>query len=766
MTAINDLLEQVDNSDLRNRLEQEINRTIKNKKFGLVYEEHLPECTPLYGVKVKRGSTVAKKTGQVSEQYKVAKINDGVATCVRKSTGEITDISLDELVSIAEFGEAIYPQLIPVDYVENSPESNLWHTLIEADNYHALQLLEYLYPKKVDCIYIDPPYNTGAKDWKYNNDYVDSSDSYRHSKWLSMMEKRLKIAKCILKSDGVLIIAIDKNELAHLICLLEEPTMFAEFDITIVSIVHNPRGNITINFAETNEYAVYVTPKGIRTLERERAENDTPRKLRRWGHFSLREERRSMFYPIYVKDGKVVDIGEQPEDNFHPTGRNIILDNGEIEVWPIDQDGVERRWNYAHSEIMSHIDRIIALPKDGGIDLFLSSELKPPKTVWVSPELDAGGVHGSTLVENIVGNKFPYPKSLYTVVKSLEPVVRNKPNCTIVDFFAGSGTTLNAVNLINAEDNGNRRCIMVTNNEVSEEEAKALKSKGLNPGDDEWENKGICRSITWLRSKYSIQGNRDDGTILEGEYLSVRKCEVAKQRKFKKLDFVTSENLSTPNKKKQLVALLGKEKLAQSLVKGDSKYIVSEKYSASILFDDTVYEEWISELENQDHIIELYIVTQSNQIFNEVKDRVTTLMGDYFIYEQVKKPMSEGFKANCEYFKLGFLDKNEVALGRQFKELIPILWMKAGAIGKRPEIEENEIPDKMILPDNKFAILVNESHYIEFEQEVEKYPEIDTVFVVTDSEAGYREIISKLKVKNTYQLYRDYLDNFRINSRR
>ena len=148
---------------------------------------------------------------------------------------------VEDLVVTAEFGEAIYPYLKPLDSVCNAPDSALWHTLIEADNYHALQLLEYLYAGKVDCIYIDPPYNTGAKDWKYNNDYVDSSDEYRHSKWLSMMQKRLKIAKNLLNPmDSVLIVTIDEKEYLHLGCLLEE--MFPEANIQMITDIINPRG--------------------------------------------------------------------------------------------------------------------------------------------------------------------------------------------------------------------------------------------------------------------------------------------------------------------------------------------------------------------------------------------------------------------------------------------------------------------------------------------------------------------------------------------
>ena len=136
---------------------------------------------------------------------------------MKKSSDSIEEISVSDLVSVAEFGDPIYPYLKPLDVLCNAPDNDLWHSVIEADNYHALQLLEYLYAGKIDCIYIDPPYNTGAKDWKYNNDYVDSSDSYRHSKWLSFMEKRLKLAKKLLNpKDSVLIVTIDEKEYLHL----------------------------------------------------------------------------------------------------------------------------------------------------------------------------------------------------------------------------------------------------------------------------------------------------------------------------------------------------------------------------------------------------------------------------------------------------------------------------------------------------------------------------------------------------------------------
>ena len=200
MAAINDLIRQIEDNDLRDRLQQEVVRLSKQKKFGLVFEDHVPECTPLYDVAVRKGSLVAVKGEDIRDVYFVSAISDKTAAIVNKATGEMSEHPLETLVAVAKFGEPIFPFLIPVDSIANAPDSRLWHTLIEADNFHALQLLEYLYPKQVDCIYIDPPYNTGARDWKYNNDYVDATDSYRHSKWLSMMHRRLKIAKRLSQS--------------------------------------------------------------------------------------------------------------------------------------------------------------------------------------------------------------------------------------------------------------------------------------------------------------------------------------------------------------------------------------------------------------------------------------------------------------------------------------------------------------------------------------------------------------------------------------
>jgi adenine-specific DNA-methyltransferase len=206
MAKIEDLIAQIHDERLKKAIGAEVRELKKIKKFGLVFEEHLPETVRLPKLPVKVGELVAKKRESGNELWRVKSIRKGIATLERAVEGyplpsEMgVEVPVAELVVVRSFGDPIYPALVPVDRVARGGPDKPWHMLINADNFHALQLLLYAYEGKVDVIYIDPPYNTGARDWKYNNDYVDKSDSFRHSKWLSMMKKRLLLAKRLLLS--------------------------------------------------------------------------------------------------------------------------------------------------------------------------------------------------------------------------------------------------------------------------------------------------------------------------------------------------------------------------------------------------------------------------------------------------------------------------------------------------------------------------------------------------------------------------------------
>lgn len=644
---------------------------------------------------------MAKKLGAVSNIYFVLSIKDGVAKYARKETKEIEEIPLADFVSVAEFGEPIYPYLKPIDSVCNAPDSDLWHTLIEADNYHSLQLLEHLYAGKVDCIYIDPPYNTGARDWKYNNDYVDSSDFYRHSKWLSMMEKRLMLAKKLLNpKESVLMVAIDEKEYLHLGCLLEE--LFSGADMQMVATVVNAKGAVRDGkFSRVEEYVFVITignahvhPLQYNMLDTTSEDVTNEPKPVEWLGFrrreatSTRSARPNQFYPIFVKNetGEIVEIGDRID--YDISRESIPVPDGCTALWPLKPDGTEMLWGLTPDVARKNLENgylrvnswnpqkktgtvqylqggvingiadktieIIGHRDDGSI----IAQYKPgtdtisPKRVWNVPAHNAEN-YGTNLITSLLGKrKFSFPKSLYAVEDILKFFEKDNKSVLIIDFFAGSGTTLHAVNLLNAEDGGHRRCIMVTNNEVSDAEAKSLTGQGYKPGDEEWEQYGIARYVTWPRTVCSIERHDVTGHPLKGNYLG--------------------SDLS----------------------------------------------------------------------------------------------MADGFKANAVYFKLGFLDKTSVALGRQFAELLPVLWMKAGAIGKCPTLQTDTLPDMLILPENHFAVLLEETAYTEFKERMKTESKIDVAFLVTDYDISYRTMCAGLNVPITYQLYRDYLDNFRINHRR
>lgn len=698
MAAINDLISQIQDETLRNRIQEEVSKMTKQKKFGLVFEEHMPESTPLYDMPIKRGCNVTRRDSKDDKSiYVVLRVEGDTAVCVKpEQKDEAVTFDLKDIVRVAEFGESIYPYLKPLDSVCNAPDSDLWHTLIEADNYHALQLLEYLYAGKVDCIYIDPPYNTGAKDWKYNNDYVDGNDAYRHSKWLSFMQRRLQLAKKLLNpEDSVLIVTIDEKEYLHLGCLLEE--MFPAARMQMITTVISAKGVVRTGQLSRVEEYIFILEWGsscvcssIYNMLDNEVKKESDRSIewlgfRRRAPQAKRNSRPNQFYPIYVNnvDGKIASIGDVVQ---HGIDRNsIFVPDGCTALWPLSKDGDERLWSlvpeqarlnfekgylkvnnwnpanksgtvyYLPSGTIKDIENgkatIVGYNTDGSIEAKYHSEgTTPPKRVWNMKTHNAE-TYGTNILNAIIGKRFDYPKSLYAVHDVIRFFVANKPNAIIIDFFSGSGTTLHAVNLLNAEDGGHRRCIMVTNNEVSADEAKMLKDKGYQPGDAEWEKLGIAHYVTWPRTVCSIKGQDVNGNPLKGDYLG----------------------------------------------------------------------------------------------------------------SEPPMHMADGFKANAAFFKLGFLDPTAVSLGMRFSEMLPTLWLKTGAKGKCPELTGEQVPDMLILPENQFAVLINENSFADFAEKLAEHPEIQTVFLATDYEVNYQSMVKNLNVTEAYQLYRDYLDHFRMN---
>lgn len=340
--------------------------------------------------------------------------------------------------------------------------------LIEGDNYQSLSVLNYTHKGKIDVIYIDPPYNTGAKDWKYNNDYVDKEDAYRHSKWLSFMSKRLQLAKNLLTKNGVIVCTIDENEFNRLGLLLEE--LFPSHQITCVTIVHNPAGVQGDNFSYSHEYAFFIYPRGGRYIGRQiRGDEDIDIRNFRdvTGEESLRNAAANCFYPIYIKDNKIIGFGNVCEKNFHPKSINIKRKDGTIEVYPIDPQGIERKWRFARQTVESIKTELeVKFIKNRGVyDVIRNKNTFNYKTVWTDSKYSANN-HGTQLLNQIIkAGSFSYPKSIYAVIDCIKAASNENKNSIVLDFFAGSGTTGHAVMMLNKEDNGNRKFILCTNNE-------------------------------------------------------------------------------------------------------------------------------------------------------------------------------------------------------------------------------------------------------------------------------------------------------------
>lgn len=579
MSRLTDLLRTASQLDpqLAKDLEEEIAPLQKRLPFGLNFERHAPEAVELPGHNIRKMSKVRVLPSRGITQrgdkriWLVTGINEGMADISTPNGSEIetASVPLDDLVLVAEFRDRIYPGLRPDGTVERGGNKP-FHTVINGENFHVLEQLTFTHEKSVDVIYIDPPYNSGARDWKYNNDYVANDDLYRHSKWLAFMERRLKLAKRLLKPEhSVLIASIDEKEYLRFGLLLEQT--FPDARIQMISTVINPKGvSRGDSFRRSDEYIFFVMLGSATPLRLELGtewaagsfgngessageEGSGPgwTSMMRRGSNSARVDRPGLFYPIYVnpKTNRIEQVGVPLSADQHAapevTGLVATLPlrrNGSEGRWQIGPDELKSRLsqgrvrlgrktaygyviNYlpdgAYAEVMSDRFTISGRAEDGSIVAIrtgVESRAQVPFTQWRTPSHNASE-YGSTLLSAFLpGRKFPFPKSLYAVEDALRFFVADKPNAIVLDFFSGSGTTAHAVMRLNKQDDGRRQCISVTNNEVSADEQTALQKQGLRPGDAEWEEFGICDYITKPRIRAAITGRNPGGDPVKGDY--------------------------------------------------------------------------------------------------------------------------------------------------------------------------------------------------------------------------------------------------------
>lgn len=659
MAKIEDLIAQIPDERLRIGIAAEVKALKKTKKFGLVFEEHLPETVRLPRLPVKPGELVALKRESGNQLWRVKTIHKNIATCDRAvtgypATGEANqEFPVADLVVVRSFGDAIYPALVPVDRVERGGPDKPWHVLINADNFHALQLLLYCYEGKVDMIYIDPPYNSGARDWKYNNAYVDKTDSFRHSKWLSMIKRRLLLAKRLLKPDGVLVIAIDDYENGSFSVLLD--SLFPAHERIPLVVRYNRSGTPRFGFFRVHEYLHLLTRQEIPRPEQ--GGYETTRNFRYNGVNSTREARPSMFFPIFIsKQGnEIVRVGK-PLPKGQKAAAAIISHLDEWELWPIDDAGSERCWSWGAASVMKRKSELTVTIKNGTPKMSLKTMNIPigfRETMWSDKRFDAA-TYGSSLVQELTGKRFPFPKSLYAVLEIVRQILHQRKDALVLDFFAGSGTTFHATALLNKMDDGRRSSILVTNNEVEEKQAADFCAQNIFPNDPLFDAAGICESITWPRCKAAVTGKSISGNRIEGAYLD-----------------------------------------------------------------------------------------------RDANDQEIQI--------------GEGFLENIEYFHLDFLNPDHVARGDAFAAVLPILWMMAGCRGRR---EESKGSQAHFFPKHApFAVLIKEKEFQAFREALAERKDIEWIYLVTDSEENFGLMRRSLGRRfHCVQLYKSYLENFRINT--
>jgi adenine-specific DNA-methyltransferase len=595
-------------------------------------------------------------------------------------------VSVDDLVVVAEFRDTIYPGLVSTGKIERGGDKP-FHAVINGENYHVLNALTFTHRGKVDAIYIDPPYNTGARDWKYNNDYVEGDDLYRHSKWLAMMERRLMVAKALLNpADSVLIVTIDEKEYLRIGLLLEQ--LFPESNISMVSSVINPAGaGRNADFSRTDEYIYFVRFGAARILPEQKDEERRPvtwDTLRRSDLSSVRPTRPGQFYPFYVNLAThcIEAIGDPlPSDVPRESAPEHT---GCVAVFPVRPDGTELNWgitagparrrlesgylrvgkytpgapqpfaiSYLTAGIIEDIRNgrveITGRAKDGSVNAsYVTGRLVMPTTAWNKPSHDAQRYGTEILKALMPDRRFPFPKALYAVEDCLRHVIADKREATVVDFFSGSGTTLHAVMRLNKQDSGHRRAIIVTNNEVSADEQKALREKGLRPGDAEWERWGISDYITKPRVAAAVTGKTPDGTPIQGDY----------------------------------------------------------KFT------------------------------------------------DEF-------PISEGFAENAEFFTLTYEAAVAVSSGLAFTRIAPLLWMRAGSIGRRID----KIPAEGWDIADIYGVLVDLDCSAAFIKKVSNSADMRIAYIVTNDERRFQAMARRLPPSvEPVRLYESYLTNFSFSS--
>lgn len=523
-------LNEVTDEALRARLKAEFDRT--TKKFGLVFERHSPEGIRLPQSEVRRGRTVIREADGTF--HKVRAIS-GNAVTLADEHGNVIEDMLSNVTAARQFGEVVFPGLNTVGSVRTGNAEDPAHVVINGENFHALEMLAYTHPESVDLIYIDPPYNTGNKTWQYNDHYVAEQDSFRHSKWLSFMERRLTLAKKLLNPTGVIIVAIGDEEQHRLRMLMDQ--IFGDRNFISNAVWQGGRKNDSQYVSNGADYMLIyanneqmLSSAGVRWRERKPGIDEALENAQRiWRDTAGDHAEATRKWRAWMKTFKSSGVATDSVTRFTSldaegrpirTDRNLSSASGSTGFYdiihPVTKKAVtrpDRGWFCAETRMRQMI-------ADGSVVFGVDHTTQPKGIIWLD-EMDSQVAEsvftrdrnpaGRYLADILGDRRFPFPKDMDVVSRWIR--LAAPKDAVILDFFGGSGTTAEAVIRLNAEDQGTRQCILVTNNELSAKDDAALRKAGHGPGSEEYEAQGVFHNVTKPRVETVVTGVRQDGSV-------------------------------------------------------------------------------------------------------------------------------------------------------------------------------------------------------------------------------------------------------------
>lgn len=711
--------------DLGGELEKEFKALSSRRAFGLNFERHAPENVELPGRPVRKGDKVrilpergsTKKGDQrLWNVRSLKKEKAGKKATLELLDGYETETSLvEDLVVVAEFRDYIYPGLKSTGKVERGGDKP-FHTVINGENYHALEALTFTHRGKIDAIYIDPPYNSGAKDWKYNNDYVEKEDSYRHSKWLAFVERRLKIARHLLKPDNsVLIATIDEKEYLRLGLLLEQT--FPEAEIQMVSSSINPSGVSRPNqFYRVDEYIYFlffgsakvsnvwvpglcITSEDDTDDDEETSDKRKVKKSVRWesllrsGTDAQRKDRADMFYPVLVDEatmrlkdvGKPLPLGVARETYTPPKGLTV--------VWPIREDETEGRWKVGRAALKAFIGEGIA-------------------------KLGLGSKPGGKLTPLYL------PRGLRSKLEMSEIIITGKDKFGGILLEYNDNSNAIGEGGVPQSDEGRPKTQWNTKAHSATDHGSSLNRK-LIPQ----------RKFPFPKSLYAVEdtlrffvGDKPNALILD--FFAGSGTTAHAVMRLNKQDEGSRQVISVTNN--EVAADEHRSLRKEGLRPGDADW---EKWGIC------------------DYITKPRVIASVTGVTHLGKP----IKGDYKFTDEF--PMSDGFQENAEFFTLTYETPIAVSHNTAFARIAPLLWMRAGSEGDRIDT----LPKEGWVVVKTHGLLTDLDTANEYCEAIAETKSVRIAYIVTDDERRFQSIVRGLPSHvEPVRLYESYLSNFRF----